>query len=196
MEDNKEKSINGNSLNMRVHRELYNLMYQNLLSKVEKEKCFSSFSAYCKEKVIVDNYFEIPDAYEYKDIDEFGQEFIVRKPLRIAIDNSTTIRHDRFRGKQYEALLLQEADLVDYFIVLTLDFDEFKTYSKPELESGLVKTFQHNLLSNKVHRYVSNVLTVSDGINFIKEISNQCKGTNLDEVKNKIKEVERKYTYK
>lgn len=195
MADNQDKSINGNKLNSKVHRELYSLMLQNIISYVEKEKRFSHFNSYSNEKVIVDNYFEIPNMYECKEIDEFGVEFVAKKSLRIAIDNNTTIRHDRFRGKQYEALLLKEANLIDYFLVLTLDFDEFIVYKNDTLEVGLVKSFQNDLLSNNIHKYVSNVLTVSDGISFIKDISESCKGNNLDEVKEKIKVVEEKYKY-
>lgn len=195
MADNQDKSINGNKLNSKVHRELYSLMLQNIISHVEKEKRFYHFNSYSNEKVIVDNYFEIPNMYECKEIDEFGVEFVAKKSLRIAIDNNTTIRHDRFRGKQYEALLLKEANLIDYFLVLTLDFDEFIVYKNDTLEVGLVKSFQNDLLSNNIHKYVSNVLTVSDGISFIKDISESCKGNNLDEVKEKIKVVEEKYKY-
>lgn len=195
MTDNQSKSINGNKLNNRVHKELYSLMLQNKISHVEKEKRFSHFNSYSNEKVIVDNYFEIPNIYECKEIDEFGVEFISKKPFRIAIDNNTTIRHDRFRGKQYEALLLKEADLIDYFIVLTLDFDEFIVYKNEIFESELVKSFQNDLFSNKVHRHVSNVLTFSDGINFIKDIATKCKGDNLEEIKKQITEIEQKYKY-
>lgn len=195
MTDNQYKSINGNKLNYKVHKELYRLMLQDIISGVEKEKRFSYFNSYSNEKVIIDNYFEIPNMYEYKEVDEFGVEFIAKKSLRIAIDNNTTIRHDRFRGKQYEALLLKEANLVDYFLVLTLDFDEFMAYKNEAFESGLVKSFQNDLLSNKLHRYVSNVLTFSDGINFIKDVSENCKGKSLDEVKEKMKVIEQKYKY-
>ena len=183
---NSLKSLNGNALNRRVHEALEDLRLEGILGCNYKEKGFSGLAGYIEEKVILDSYIESVNEYHF---------FDGVRPLRIGIDNTTVLRKDRFRGKQYEAFMLKEDRLIDYFIVITLDeVDILGTYTNDDYEVLGIKRLQEKILEKRVNTVVDNVLTCTKAISFIKEMC-MFKETKNRIIQDYIKELELKYKF-
>lgn len=185
-QSNSLKSLNGNNLNKRVHNALEDLLLEGLLRTNQKEQGFQGLAGFAEEKIILDSYVETTKEYHFSD----GV-----RPFRIGIDNTTVLRKDRFRGKQYEALMLKEDNLVDYFIVITLNESDITgSYLNDNYEVLGIKRLQDKILTKAVNTVVDNVLNYSQAIGFIRDLCN------FEESKKKkladyIRELELKYKF-
>ena len=150
---NSGRSRRGNALNKEVNLRLIEVLNNNLIKSYTYEPRYS-FPGYEKEQFSPDG------------------EIVLNNNTVIIIDNTTSIRHDRLKQKQWDAygiknyFKITHPDIeVKYFVILP----DIQNIINSELEIKNIEREKKKIFSSSYYSEIDNILHISDFLNLIKK---------------------------